>query len=102
MTDDKTAKLEEAIELHEASYARGSRMAWRRMLQTCLGELRADGEPTTDEERLGRLVAEREDVVRALRAIYEELGWEWPEDLSLADVIEKDFAPQMFDKFRDG
>jgi hypothetical protein len=72
--------------MNEQDYERGNRMAWVRMLQVCLRELDID-----DPERArSRWIVEREQAVSMLRQVCARHGDnEWPNDGSLADVIEK-------------
>ena len=71
---------------HKQSYLRGLRDAYRTMLMHTLGKL------GVDDAAAGKAfwVEERERVVYALREICKEHGDnDWPDSLSLADVIEK-------------
>lgn len=72
--------------MNEPDYERGSRMAWSLMLQQCLQHL---GYKSDEGSRIAWIV-EREELVRALREICERHGDnDWPDNLHLADVIEK-------------
>lgn len=84
---DKLDKVQDAMELHEASYERGERAAWKRILSEALRHLEPGTRGEDAEERLGRLVEEREEVVRELRDIAEHLDVEWEDDLDLSDMV---------------
>lgn len=72
--------------MDERSYDLGRRTAWLRMLDLCLRQLGVDD----PEAGRARWVAERQDAVATLRRICAEHGDnDWPDDLHLADVIEK-------------
>lgn len=72
--------------MSEVAYEQGSRRAWRTMLAQCLRELGYDDA----EAKKVLWVKEREDTVAALRSACEDHGDnDWPEDLHLADVVEK-------------
>ena len=70
----------------EQAYENGSRMAWRILLSLCLGHLGVD-DPEASE---ARWVAERTDVVAALRQVCGEHGDnDWDDGDHLGDVIDK-------------
>lgn len=70
----------------EQSYTRGSRMALLLMLQHVLKHLGYDD----PEAAHVKWIAERELTVGALRDVCRDHGDnDWPDDLSLADVVEK-------------
>lgn len=72
--------------MNEQDYERGSRMAWNLMLQQCLMHL---GYKSEEGSRLAWIV-ERERAMHALREVCEHHGDnDWPEELNLADIIEK-------------
>jgi hypothetical protein len=74
------------LNMDEASYEAGSRMAWRRMLQTAVMELGIE-DPAAAQ---AAWILEREAAISALRRLCEEHGDNsWPSNLNLADVIEK-------------
>lgn len=84
--------LEEA---REHGYLAGSRMAWRRQLQEAIGELRGHGEPA-EALKAEVLFMQLEEARAALRRVCQEHGDnDWPNDLNLADVIEKHLAPYL-------
>ena len=73
-------------EEEEKTYLKGSRMAWILMLGQCLKHLGID-DPETQH---AAWVAERELTVSALRDVCGEFGDnDWPDNLHLADVVEK-------------
>lgn len=74
-------------EVRDEHWARGNRAAWVRMLETCIRELGIE-DPDVGQ---ARWVSEREDTNAKLRELAEEYGLDsnWPEDLHLADVVEK-------------
>lgn len=70
--------------MSEKDWIAGNRAAWTRILGEAIRALDLDG--LTRES----LVAERAQTVAMLRRVCEEFGDnEWPDDLHLADVIEK-------------
>ena len=70
-------------EREEEAYVRGSQAAWLRMALVCLSELPARG--TAESWRI-----ERAQAIAMLRQVCEHHGDnDWPDDLHLADVIEK-------------
>lgn len=74
-------------ETEAAAYLEGSRVAWASMLQECLKRLGMEGDI---EEQCAALVAERVLTVSALRDVCAEHGDnDWPDELHLADVVEK-------------
>lgn len=73
-------------EERERSYIRGHRAALAGMLAHCLREL---GYEDTDATR-AKWVLEREATVAALRDVCAAYGDnDWPDDLHLADVVER-------------
>lgn len=85
--DDVLVPEEMAQEMiDEASYERGSRMAYREMLGKCVKELGYDGDKASE----ARWIIERERAISALRDICSEYGDnDWKENLSLDDIISK-------------
>lgn len=80
MTDDE-----------ERAYIEGGRAAWRSMLSRCLSELGYG-----DETRQAAAVAQLEEARAALRRVCEDHGDnDWPDELHLADVIEKHLARHL-------
>lgn len=78
--------------LYERSYDRGSRAAWRSMLGECLRHL------GVEDSEAGKFlwVGEREDAIAALRQICDAHGDnDWPENLHLADIIEKHLGDHL-------
>jgi hypothetical protein len=72
--------------MNEGDYNRGSRMTWTLMLQQCLQNLGYK----SDEASKASWILEREAAIQALRDVCEHHGDnEWPDDLHLADIIEK-------------
>lgn len=73
-------------EKDELNYERGSRAAWLSMLGECLRQLGYED----IESQKAAWIKEREATVSALRSACERHGDNyWPNDLHLADVIEK-------------
>jgi len=71
----------------ESSYIAGSNRVWLTLLKQCLREL---GYDALGDEKLAQLITEREEALLALRRACAEHGdLEWPDELHLADVIEK-------------
>lgn len=74
--------------MSEQDYVNGNQRAWLTMLNECISQL---GSPDP-----ARWIAERADVVLALRSICAEFGDnDWPDDLHLRDVIEKHLARHL-------
>lgn len=74
----------------ELAYNAGTRMAWTRMLQTAFKELGHDAPDSTS------LLIEREQAIAALRSLCADFGDnDWPDDLHLADVIEKHLGKHL-------
>jgi len=70
----------------EEAYEQGSRMAWLSMLQMCLRNLGYDANDVTH----AKWIVERELAVSQLRSLCRDFGDnDWPDDLSLADVVDK-------------
>jgi hypothetical protein len=81
--------------MNEADYISGSRAAWCSMLQTCLMNLGVD-DPAAGA---ARWVLERESAVAALREAGNEFGDnDWPQELNLADVIDKHLLRHLRDR----
>ena len=67
-------------------------MAWLAMLQMCLRNLGYDANDVTHKA----WVAEREAAVSQLRSLCRDYGDnDWPDDLSLADVVDKHLANHL-------
>lgn len=72
--------------MSEQEYINGSQRAWLTMLRECLRQLGTDN----PEGAAAKWAAERAEIVLALRSVCAEHGDnDWPDDLNLADVIEK-------------
>lgn len=77
---------EQKQDAEEEGYVRGSRMAWVMMLTACCRHLGVD-DPAAAK---AIWIAEREEAVSMLRNVCDEHGDnDWPDDLYLADIIEK-------------
>jgi hypothetical protein len=73
-------------ENQEEVYERGSRAAWASMLRTCLRSLGYD----SPEAQAAKWISEREAAIAMLRQVCDEHGDnDWPDNLHLADIIEK-------------
>ena len=74
-------------EQKEQTWLDGNRAAYRAILLECARHLGVD-DPLA---KAAELVAERQDAIIALRRVCEDLGLDndWPDDLHLADIIEK-------------
>ena len=71
--------------MSEQDYMRGSKSAYRNIMLTCLGHLKAD-----HEVRLARCIAERDEAITVLRQICKVHGDnDWEDELHLADIIDK-------------
>ncbi len=82
-------------EKEERAYIQGNRAAWSRMLGECLSALRADGIPA-EELKAEFAVLQLEQARAMLRIVCAEHGDnDWPDDLHLADVIEKHLARHL-------
>jgi len=74
------------MDLSTEDYIRGKRAAILKVLNSCLRELGID-DPVTMQSKW---IAEREETVAMLRQVCAEHGDnEWPDDLHLADVVDK-------------
>jgi hypothetical protein len=74
----------------ERAYLRGQRSAWRTLLSQCIQELGYGDDLVAAK---ARWITEREAAVAMLREVCGEHGDnDWPNDLHLADVIEKHLA----------
>lgn len=72
-------------ESEEAAYIEGKKAAWATILRTALRELGIQ-DPAAEQ---AAWVAERAEVVAALRTLCQDYGDNnWADDLNLADVIE--------------
>ena len=70
----------------ESFYEQGLRAAWAAMLRQCVQQLGYK----SDEVSKSAWILEREAAVAMLRVVCDQHGDnDWPEDLHLADVIEK-------------
>lgn len=68
-------------------WRRGNRAAWMRLFSMALGELGYDNPEFATQHAW---ILEREATVAALRSLCEDFGDnDWPDNLHLADVIEK-------------
>jgi len=80
---------QEKLDAHEE---RGSRGAWVEMLEHCC---RALGYKSEEGSRAG-WISERERTISTLRMACDEFGDnDWPDDLHLADVVEKHLARHL-------
>ena len=74
----------------ELAYGRGQRSAWSSLLSLALGRLEYGD---CQESKFAEMVAEREEAVEQLRQVCGEYGDnDWPDNLHLADVIDKHLA----------
>lgn len=83
----------------DRDYIEGNRAAWRMLLVQCLGEL---GHEATDAAVAhARAVAHLEATRAELRRVCEEFGDnDWPDELHLADVVEKHLRTHLHELFR--
>ena len=83
------------MEINEESYEQGSKMAWRRMLQTCCRELGYDDE----EASKVNWIAEREEAISELRTVCGDFGDnDWDNNLHLGDIIGKHLYRNLINK----
>ena len=76
----------------ESAFEQGGRRAWLTMLEECLRHLGYDG----DEARHTAWIAEREEAMQQLRGLCREFGDnDWPDDLSLVDIIDKHLGDHL-------
>ena len=88
----KARPKEDPAEREERCYIEGHRRAVLSMLQHCLSEFGAK-DPETGRTAW---LLERQEAVAALRSLCAEHGDnDWPDDLRLADVIDKHLAPYV-------
>lgn len=101
--DETDAEFRERIRARlqddsDASYMKGNRAAYARILVLVAGELGAD----TTEGKLAAMLAERAAVVSALRDLCETYGDnDWSDNLYLPDVIEKHFVRHLVEECED-
>ncbi len=82
-------------EQDELNYDLGSRAAWRVMLGECCRQL---GYDDADVQKVA-WINEREDAIAALRSACEDHGDnDWPDNLVLADVVEKHLVRYLNDQ----
>lgn len=83
-------------EEQEKIWIDGNRAAWGRILQLAVREI-APG----PEQDVAQLLLERQQVVAVLRDVCRDHGDnDWPDDLHLADVVQKHLLPYLDE--RDG
>ena len=93
MSERITLTVDELVGIREHAYMEGSRAVARSLLG--LLALFLDG----DEKQVARLLIARDAARAALRQICEEFGDnDWPDDLHLADVIDKHLARHLRQK----
>jgi hypothetical protein len=81
-------------EAEEWAYLEGSNAAWRAILRQALVELGRDSEEWNQK----RWLLEREEAISILRRLCERFGDnDWPDNLHLADIIDKHLAPHIED-----
>lgn len=84
----------------ERKWIDGNRAAFRHVMQHAMGELISLGVPAKELEHVG-LLAEHEAVRQALRFACAEYGDnDWPDNLSLVDVVNKHLLPHLDDARR--
>lgn len=72
--------------MNEQDWVNGNRAAYASILRECLRQLGYD----SPEATAAKWAAEREEIRALLRRVCEDYGDnDWPDDLHLADVIEK-------------
>lgn len=78
-------------ESEEQAYVEGNRAAWRELYQLAAKNLGYENVPEA------KYIIERERAVAALRSVCRDYGDnDWPDNLSLADVIEKHLARHLW------
>jgi hypothetical protein len=78
-------------EEQEKIWIDGNRAAWGRILQLAVREI-APG----PEQDVARLLLERQQLVAVLRDVCRDHGDnDWPDDLHLADVVQKHLLPYL-------
>ena len=88
MSDDRVLTGGEDIAVFERGYMEGERAAYLRLLRLAIEGLRGSAGTASANANAWRL--ERADTVAKLREMCEEYGCnDWPENLHLADVLEK-------------
>ncbi len=89
--------------LDEKSFTQGNRMAWWAMLGACLRELGYDETKEDPIYKVAMLTNERESAISALRSLCNEFGDnDWPENLSMADIINKHLGNHLHESATDG
>lgn len=85
MTDDERA-------IHEQGYVDGQRRVWLGLLQEALRNLGIED----PEVSKARWASERVEAICRLRALCAECGDnDWPDDLHLADIIDKHLGDHL-------
>jgi hypothetical protein len=84
--------------MSEMDYERGSRAAWTLILQQALMHLDYEASKASG----ARWILEREAAIAALRDICQVHGDnDWPDNLHLADIIEKHLGRNLDDRAPD-
>lgn len=84
------ARTDEQEERDEAKWTEGEQAAYRAMLGVVLDGLRSTGTTDDPSVRIAQLELYQSEIIAALRAACDEFGDnDWPDDLHVADVIEK-------------
>ncbi len=92
MTTDEEDKL----------YLEHAIIQWRRMLDHCIDELSGYG-VSAEQLKAPALLSERQRAIDQLRELCAEFGDnDWPNDLDLADVIEKHLGRKLYADYRNG
>lgn len=82
----------------ERAYEEGRRRSLLNILQWAMSELGAPraGDSGSGLIEAARLLAERYEAIARLRTVCEDFGDnDWPDDLHLADIIEKHLEPHL-------
>ena len=85
-------------EAHERGYVEGRRRTLLNQLTQALHDLIGLGTPRDDLLQVAALTLERQETINKLREVCAAYGDnEWPDNLHLADVVEKHLARHLGD-----
>jgi hypothetical protein len=94
---------EQASDEHEQGYIEGRRRTALNLLSHAIRELTGLEKPEDKPLlELARAISQREETVAALRTLCKDFGFpnDWPDQLHLADVVNKCLAPVMRHQWR--
>jgi hypothetical protein len=90
---------EQEQDIYERGYREGKRSAMLSVLRTAMSALGVADVRDRAVMVTTEMTVERQEAIAALREVCGEFGDdEWPDDLSLADVIKKHLANHLHDR----